>query len=167
MKYSRIWFLPFWLPIVLKQNHIHPLSSSFLALRWPSLFAKGQSCRRGSGPEAPHFVIANAAPNQRCHDLTAMKIGGPELAVPLIAGDIFEAKFIGLEDGSDSPSHQTPPVSDHQSEARCHHAHRRPSARSWPAHVGQVGQAKVIGIHTTVAGQSSLNAGKLCQMPSQ
>lgn len=36
-----------------------------------------------------------------------------------------------------SPSHQTPPISGHQSEARCHHAHRRPSARSWRAHMGQ------------------------------
>lgn len=36
-----------------------------------------------------------------------------------------------------SPSHQIPPISGHQSEARCHHAHRRPSARSWRAHMGQ------------------------------
>lgn len=38
-----------------------------------------------------------------------------------------------------------------------------PGEHTW----GKAGQAKVVGIHTTVAGQSSLNAGKLCQMPSQ
>lgn len=100
----------------------------------PRLFAKGQSCRQGNGPEAPRFVIANAAPNQRCHYLTAMKIQlerPPQLQlVNLVNLSFF---FQNLH----SPSHQTPPISGHQSEARCHHAHRRPSARSWRADMGQ------------------------------
>lgn len=79
----KVWFymmLFFWVKRI--QPYTKPLQSNtqdvgsclFGYPMLPRLFAKGQSCRQGNGPEAPRFVIANAAPNQRCHYLTAMKI---------------------------------------------------------------------------------------------
>lgn len=74
----RVWFymmLFFWWK---ESNHIQnpsnqilkTLALAFSVTNAPKTFAKGQSCRQGNGPEAPRFVIANAAPNQRCHYLT-------------------------------------------------------------------------------------------------
>ena len=138
IKYSRRWFLPFRLPNAPKtfcQGAIMP------PREWPrsTTFCNCKCCTKSmmSLPDCCENSVGVTSP------IAIGKLGKPvffhqNFEVPPIAGDIFEAKFIGLEYGSDhSPSHQTPPISGHQSEARCHHAHRRPSARSWRAHMGQ------------------------------
>ena len=80
-KYDFIWCFilvkriqPYTKP--LQSNNTQDVGSCLFA--YPMLlrlFAKGQSCRQGNGPEAPRFVIANAAPNQRCHYLTENSVG--------------------------------------------------------------------------------------------